>query len=276
MYEKLAAEKRYAAIETRLIKDKMPRDKFNQIAQKSSWDITLWLTGEMGREGLSLSSLESQKLDASIDTFFRLLDLASDQDCQHIGLASGPIEDDQRKNDQIQIFSDSIEKIADYIARKNYSFDLLLEPLDEFAHKKNVIGALPSVEKLLQLLNIDSRKFHLCFDTAHSALNEDNLLTSVKTLAPYVSRIHFADAVLDKENAEYGDNHRAFDQQGIMNSAYADGVLQLFSRYSREDHLFVASEVRTAKREEAWANEEEYYNFVKAVIAPFNSDAGTI
>jgi sugar phosphate isomerase/epimerase len=270
MYCRLAEEKRYAAVETRLIKEEVARDSFNQLAQKARWDTTLWLTGDMGRQELSLSSLDATKLEASIAYLIELLDIASDQDCQHIGLASGPLEDSRQKGRQIQNFAQSIDKIADYITQKNYKFDLLVEPLDEFAHKKNTVGKLSSIEAFIDQLNVDFSKFNLCFDTAHSALNEDDLAESVEKMAPYVSRIHFADAVLDKTSKEYGDNHREFDQLGIMNMDYAEQILRFFERYSARDSLFVASEVRTAERVQAWENEEKYYQFVKASIERYS------
>lgn len=267
MYQRLAQEKRYQSIETRLIKDQETREVFNQIAKQSNWKVVLWLTGDMGRANINLSSLDSNIITASIENTFKIIDLAAMQYCHQIGIASGKEEDATRHKEHIAQFITSIKQIIDYIESKGYTMDIIIEPLDEFAHKKNVIGTLASTTLFLEGFKdhpwLERGKLSLCFDSAHVALNQDDFKVTLQTLAPVISRIHFADAIVAQQSSEYGDNHRPFDDKGIMNLNTAKAILETLALYKQgSDEVFVACEVRTKKKKDAWVNEASYYTFL--------------
>lgn len=271
LYVQLADMDCYDAIETRIIHDEDVREVFNNCRKKAGWNVTLWLTGEMSRKGLSLSTLDDDLLEKSLVGVYELIDLASLQNCNYIGIASGPIEEIELHDNQIQRFSKSIKKIVDYIEFKYYNMRIVIEPLDQFAHKKNVIGTLSSTSKLIELLKdcdwINDKRISICWDSAHVALNEDDFVTSIRELYPFISRVHFADVVLDKNDEEYGDNHREFDDKGIINERTVTSVLNEFMEQDLDNEdIYVACEVRTSSKEKAWANERKYYKFLQKAI----------
>lgn len=270
-YNKLAVENNYSGIETRIIKDEETHLLFKTHTENLDWDVVFWITGEMSRTSLNLSSLNKDLREKSIMKVFEFIDLAFSYNSQKIGLGSGRIESFEKHDEQLKYFATSLKSIMDYIEENNYSLDIIVEPLDQFSHKKNVVGTLSTCLNLIKLLRdnkwIEEGRFSLCWDSAHFALNRDNFEESIKVLSPYVSRIHFSDAILDENHPDYGDNHLPFDSQGFMNLEEAKRIINLFRRYKDSSkNIHVACEVRTKNIEDAWKNEKEYDSFLNAVL----------
>jgi len=271
MYSRIAKQNRYKAIETRLIRNSEVMEVFNSIATGSCWDVTIWLTGDMSKANLNISSFDDVLRKHSINETFKLIDLATKHHCNRVGVSSGVVEDVARIDEHVNIYAKSIMEIIEYIEHKEYNVDLIIEPLDQFAHKKNVMGNLNSCLYFIRVMQghrwLDNGRLTLCWDSAHVALNEDEFKESIRILYKYISRIHFADAVLDKNDEEYGDNHRMFDNKGFMNIETAREIISLFKKYETENkRFFLACEVRTKKKEEAWSNEQQYYEFLDTVL----------
>lgn len=274
VYKKIAQENKYDSLETRLIRNDQTRLLFNKLAKELNWDVVLWLTGDMARMSLNLSSLEDNLRETSLEETYKLIDLASKHHCQKIGIGSGKIENTKQHNEHLSLFVQSIEKIMNYIEQREYELDIIIEPLDQFAHKKNVVGNLETCQNLIKKLKnnswLEDKRFTFCWDAAHFALNEEDFGESLKHLETYISRIHFSDAIIDQSNPEYGDKHRPFDDQGIMNIKTAKEILQKFNYYKKKsektEKIYVACEVRTKDKEDSWINEQIYYNFLKNVL----------
>lgn len=271
VYTKLGSQDNYEGIETRLIHNNETRVIFNNVAEESNWDVVLWLTGDMGRMSLNLSSLDNNLLEKSLKKTYELIDLASKHYCQRVGVGSGRIEDVEKQTLQVERFVESLVNIMNYIDSKGYKLDVIVEPLDQFAHKKNVIGTLKTCQQMLSLLKdnqwLQERRLTFCWDSAHVALNQDDFENSLEILSPYISRIHFADAILKINNEEYGDNHREFDTYGIMNTITAKNIITTFNKFESEIYnIYVACEVRTKNKKDAWKNEKKYFNFLIDVL----------
>lgn len=271
VYQKIAQENKYNGLETRLIKSEETRLLFNKLFKELNWNVVLWLTGDMGRMSLNLSSLDDNLREKSLEKTYKLIDLASEHHCQKVGIGSGKIENTHRHEEHLVLFVESLERIMNYIDYKEYDLDIIVEPLDQFAHKKNVVGTLETCKKLLKQLEdnnwLENQRFTLCWDSAHVALNENDFRESLKYLAPYISRIHFSDAMTDKNNPEYGDNHRPFDDLGLMNVSTAKEIIEIFNSYKNQSKkIFVACEVRTKNKEKSWSNEQIYYDFLENVL----------
>lgn len=266
MYQTLSNENRYNAIETRLIEDNETRDIFNELVKKNSWNTTFWITGEMSRANLNLSSLNETLRQESVQKAKELLGLANKHNGHNIGIASGVIEDTSRMDEHFESLVRSIVELDKFLIDTKSNYKLLIEPLDSFAHKNNVIGNTEITLKLFtELQKRDVNTISMCWDSAHFALNEDDFTESIKKLSPFITRVHFADAVTDKKHPEYGDNHRQYDDLGVMNTNLAKSILEDVNQYVEND-LFIACEVRIKAEEDVWANEEKYYNFLKDVI----------
>ena len=191
---------------------------------------------------------------------------ASSVPCSWIGIASGKIETTVEEG--IQAFAASVAALWKEIKQREYPFRILIEPLDEFAHKCNVLGQTSTVISFMELLPAEAlheKQICLCWDSAHMALNEDSFASSIQQLAPYIVRVHFANAVLDKESKLYGDHHLGFCKEGFLNLNSAKEIKKLMDAYLQGE-ITVAVEIRETNRDHAWQLEEESYQFLMQVL----------
>ncbi len=154
-------------------------------------------------------------------------------------------------------------ELFEYIHEEHLSIKLAIEPLDQYAHKKNVIGSLDMTLRMIRALEAagyDENNYILTWDAAHVALNEDDFETSIQALSKYIYKVHFANAILDKHDPLYGDHHMDFNG-GFMNVTVASSILKYCQKYI--DHpIEVACEIREKNRENCWNREAETYQFI--------------
>ncbi len=223
LYQRLGELKRYASIETRLMKEASVRAVCDEVFK--SEQLTFWITGELSRAGLNLSSVNESNRLSAVEKVKEMMQLAALGPCTWLGIASGGIE--TTLNEGIDAFVKSVSELLDEINTKSYPFKLIIEPLDQFAHKCNVLGTTETVLSFMHRLPasaIENKQVCLCWDSAHMALNEDDFETSFAALAPYIVRVHFANAVLDKQSPLYGDHHLNFCEEGFLTLESARAV----------------------------------------------------
>ena len=265
IYRRLSYLDDYESIETRLIKDNEMIDYFNQVVGQK-FELTYWITGEIQRAKLNLSSVNEEKRIASVELVKSMIKIAVKTNCQWIGLASGCIESTVEEG--LIAFQKSISDLLLEIENQKYQISIILEPLDQFAHKCNVIGTLDTILQLLRSIPerfLNHKRLSICFDTAHVALNDDNFETTFQKLAPYISRVHFANAVLNKQSPMYGDYHLPLCQEGFLNLELAREVRKFIELYLTGE-ITVTMEVRETQREHAWVLEKEMKEFLNEVL----------
>jgi len=265
--KKTHEQNRYSSIETDVIFDKYLRNEFKNISKESNWSVTNWVVNELTQSGLSASALEKNKYDKTIDRIYKLIDLSYEGNGEYFGIASGPIEDETQIDKALDRFENTLHLVYERI--KSTDMKIVIEPLDQFAHKKFLIGTTDRFEKFLQRFDdtdlIKNDRLSLCYDCAHFALNEDVFSESIPRLAKYTSKIHLSNAVLDKNSTQYGDHHMPLGEPGFMNVKTAKNVIEEFELMGK-DNLDVAGEARTHNKNEVWKNEEKIYDFVDTVL----------
>lgn len=97
------------------------------------------------------------------------------------------------------------------------------------------------------------------------ALNEDDFEASFAALAPYIVRVHFANAILNKQSPLYGDHHLNFCEEGFLTLKSARTIKKLMDRYLTGE-ISVAVEIREKERDHAWQLEAESYAFLMQVL----------
>lgn len=270
LYRDLSNSPRYQSIETRLIRDEFLIDEFNLLKYKAKWNTTYWITGEMSRAKLNPSSLDEHLRLKAVNEIIRGIELAVLTKCDFIGIASGQCENENHRTEQIDQFEKTVREVIDYIQSKNYTIKLVFEPLDAFAHKKNVLGKTDVVLDFLKRFPVNiikTKKLSICWDSAHFALNEDDFSYSISKLAPYISRVHFADAILDKKNKLYGDWHIKFGQGGFMNNRIAASILkQIIEAKNHQDEIYVSVEIRGHASDNVWDLEDYSFCFLESAF----------
>lgn len=264
VYAKLFEENKYQSIETRLIREKTLIHEFNQNRQANT-SVTYYATGELSRKGLSLCTTDANKRAEAIEFCKEVLEIGQQTKMTYLGIASGEIEANALEN--LELFVDSVSQLIDYIQLNNMKIKLAIEPLDQYVHKKNVIGSLDMTLRMIHKLETKSyseKNFIITWDSAHVALNEDDFEESIKQLAKYIYKVHFANAILDRNDDQYGDYHLSFEK-GFMNVETAADILNYCCKYINHP-IEVACEIREKDRNHCWVLEEECECFLKQAI----------
>lgn len=263
MYKKLFNENRYSSIETRIIDDDII--EFFNLIKPSNVSLTFCINGELSRRNLSLCSCNEEIRKASIEYCKSLLVVANKTNADYLCLASGKVEDNALNN--LDMFIESLSEIFIYTKERGYHTRICIEPLDQYAHKKNTIGSLDMTIRMinkLESLGYGTNDFVLAWDSAHVALNEDDFEKTIKDLSKYIYKIHFATAILDKNHLQYGDHHLDFDF-GFMDLQCAKKIYAYAKKYINHKVDF-ACEIKENVKDNAWKLEKRTFEFLNKVI----------
>lgn len=262
IYQYIFSKKNYNSIETRVIKKDMV-SFFNSIRDKNV-TLTYYLSGQLLRKNLSLCTLDEIKRKKSIYFCKKAIDLAIKTNCNYIGIVSGPSEENTLNN--LNKFVSSIKSLLNYIKKKEYNLKIAIEPLDQYADKRNCVGTLDMTLRMIRKLeesNFSKEDFIIIWDSAHFALNEDDFEESIKELSKYIYKIHFANAILNYKDKGYGDKHYDFSK-GFMNYKVAKKILEYCSKYIKH-RVEVACEIRVQHKEKCFDVEKSCLDFLKKV-----------
>lgn len=265
LYRKLIKQGRYPSIETRLIEGETFIQEYLKL--HPTWSVTYWTTGQLGRAGLNLSDLEEENRKLAVEKVKEMIAIATRTNAEFIGIASGKMIDGKRKEGLDQ-FEKTIRELVEYIDQKHFSIKILIEPLDAFAHKKNVLGDTLTTKAFLSRFDpsfFEHQKVSISWDSAHVALNKDDFKESIECLAPYISRVHFANAILDESHPRFGDWHIDLCKEGFLNQEVAKTVLETLD-HVRSGKIFVTMEIREHDIQKVWALEKNCYDFLQEVI----------
>lgn len=262
LYSQLSQDLKYGSLETRLIRNQELIDFYNE--KFEDVELTYWVTGELQRKGLNLSAVNEDKRKEAVHYVKSMIKVAAFTHCHWLGIASGKIE--STLDEGLKAFQLSVIELLEDI--QNYDMAIMIEPLDQFAHKCNVVGTVDTTLTLLKNIPekyLKNKKLAICLDTAHTALNKDDFEEAFKKLSPYISRVHFANAVLDETSHLYGDHHLPFCKEGILNIDFAKRIKSLMDQYL-DGNVTVAVEIRETDRNHAWSLEKETYDFLEEVL----------
>lgn len=267
IFKKVSDMGRYSSVETSVIYDKKLRKEFRNISQDSNWSVTNWIVIELSNLNLSASTTDNKKYKQTLEKIDQLIDVAYEGNCEFFGIASGPtIEADTVENGLDQ-FENTIHYVYEKI--KDTNMKIIIEPLDQFAHKKFLIGDTDRLGKFMNRFDdtdlIKNKRLGFCYDTAHFALNEDHFDESIPHLNKYATKIHLSNAVLNPNHKLYGDHHIPLGDPGFMNSQTAKHILDIF-RELGNNNITVAPEVRTHNKEDSWKTEEALHDFISELI----------
>lgn len=264
VYKRLFDNNKYKSIETRLVKDESLICIFNK-QRSENISVTYYATGELSRKGISLCTNNNEKRLQAIQFCKEAIEIGEKTNITYLGIASGSVETNALEN--LDLFVDSVSKLIQFIKDKGFKVKLAIEPLDQYAHKKNTIGSLDMTLRMIKKLvsmTFTENDYIITWDAAHVALNEDDFEESIKKLSKYIYKVHFANAILEKEDELYGDYHLNFEK-GFMNIECAVNIIKYCQKYI--DHpIEVACEIREKDRGHCWILEAECDEFLNRVF----------
>lgn len=264
----VAATDYYQGFETGIIKQPDIAKAIRSIAEQHHLHVTQWLTFELLRDNLNLSSLDSALREKSIRRACELVHLAAACGTTKLSLVSGSDPGDARREEAKKGFGEALIRIGEEI--KQYPTMLMqVEPLDRFAHKCQLIGPTDETVAWMTQLRKECPKLYLAWDSAHVALNEEDLTESLRLAAPLISQLHLANAILDPQAEGYGDYHMKFGEPGFLTPHVAAQIIRTALSLPLPQELgpiSIAVEMRTTEQDDLWDNERQCRAFLQTAI----------
>lgn len=224
--------------------DEKERKRILAVTEKNGIEVTQWLTFLIEENNLDVSSLDPSLRKETVRTVKESLPLAAEIGAKNIALVTGDDPGPERWNEGIEGLYESLCEIAE--AAREYNMNLLIEPLDRYAHKKRIIGTTEETLELLARVQSTYDNVGMAFDTAHAALNDEDIFESLEKGKDLIHQIHFSNAVLDMKNELYGDFHMEIGEPGFLTEEKISAMLQKANELGiqAEHGLRVAVEVR--------------------------------
>ncbi|KNC92632.1 sugar phosphate isomerase/epimerase family protein [Trabulsiella odontotermitis] len=267
--QQVAATDYYQGFETGIIKHPEIAKTIRSIAQQNHLHVTQWLTFELLRDNLNLSSLDSALREKSIRRACELVHLAAECGTTKLSLVSGSDPGDARREEAKKGFGEALIRIGEVV--KQYPTMLMqVEPLDRFAHKCQLIGPTDETVEWMTTLRAECPKLYLAWDSAHVALNEEDLADSLRLAAPLISQLHLANAILDPQAEGYGDYHMKFGEPGFLTPRTAAHIIRTALSLPLPPELgpiSIAVEMRTTEQDDLWDNEKQCRAFLQRAMA---------
>ncbi len=201
------------------------------------------------RMGLDVSSLDNHLRVKTVKELRDHIYLAKEYGASNIAFVTGPDPGEEKRQDGMDALYESFCSIAE--EAEKYNMNVLVEHLDRFAHKKRLLGPIDESVHLIARVQKEHKNVGLAFDTAHSALNGENVVDAIQVAKPYVQQIHFSNAVLNPKSELYGDHHMQIGQPGFLDNEKIINILKMVDELEvrSESGLRVAVESRTLDKE---------------------------
>src|SRR5699024_7305696 len=247
--------------------EKTERKRILELTDKNDMVVTQWLTFLIEENNLDVSSLDSKLRSETVNRIKDSLYAAAEIGAKNIAFVTGDDPGADRWADGIEGLYESLCEMAE--AAKKYDMNLLIEPLDRFSHKKRVIGTTDETLQLLSRVQSHSDNIGIAFDTAHAALNGEDVLEAMEKAKNLIHQIHFSNAVLDKNSRLYGDFHMEIGEPGFLTLPKITEILHNAKELKMQDErgLRIAGEVRgKGDKESCYANELALRNIMKEAL----------
>ncbi len=259
----------YRGFETGIIHRPKIAKTIRAVAEQNDMHVTQWLTFELLKDNLNLSSLDSNLRERSIKRACELVHLAAECGTTKLSLVSGSDPGDTLRQEAKNGFGEALIRIGE-VVRQYPGMLIQVEPLDRFAHKCQLIGPTDETVEWMRQLRVDCPHLYLAWDSAHVALNEENLADSLAQAATLISQLHLANAILDPRAQGYGDYHMKFGEPGFLTPATAAHIIKTANALPLPGELgpiSIAVEMRTTEHDDLWDIERQCRAFLQGALA---------
>lgn len=181
----------------------------------------------------AIDEAERQKAEA---TLLEAVDEAEYLGAKGIAFLAGKWEEATKDQAYAQLLK-TTRKVCDYAAGKNMNVEL--EVFDYDMDKAALIGPAPYAAKFAADMRSTHSNFGLLVDLSHFPTTYETSRFVIRTLRPYITHLHFGNAVVKPGCDGYGDLH---PRMGYPNSANDTEELLDFLRVLKAEGFFNAEE----------------------------------
>ena len=185
---------------------------------------------------LNPNAIDEEERKKAEATLLEAVDEAEYLGAKGIAFLAGKWEKDTKEEAYNQLLK-TTRNVCSYAAAKGMNVEL--EVFDFDMDKAALIGPAPLAARFAADLRTSHSNFGLLVDLSHFPTTYETSRFVVQTLRPYITHLHFGNAVVKKGCDGYGDLHPRF---GYPNSANDTPELLDYLRVLKEEGFFRAED----------------------------------
>lgn len=185
---------------------------------------------------LNPNAIDEEERKKAEATLIEAVDEAEYLGAKGIAFLAGKWEEETKEEAYQQLLK-TTRAVCDYAATKNMNVEL--EVFDFDVDKSALIGPAPLAARYAADMRLTHSNFGLLVDLSHFPITRENSQFVIRTLRPYITHLHFGNAVVKEGCDAYGDVH---PRMGYPNSANDTDELADFLRVLKEEGFFNAED----------------------------------
>lgn len=232
----IACDDFFDAIEVGQIKDDATREKARDLLKQSHMKICYGAQPRLLGPKLNPNDIDEAGRQAAEKTLLEALDEAEYLGAKGIAFLSGKWSEGTKAENYAALLR-TTRTVCDYAATKGMMVEL--EVFDFDMDKASLIGPAPYAAQFAADMRTTHNNFGLLVDLSHFPTTYETSQFVVQTLRPYITHLHFGNAVVKEGCDGYGDLHPCF---GYDNSANDTAELLDYLRVLKAEGFFRADE----------------------------------
>ncbi|MCI8697714.1 MAG: sugar phosphate isomerase/epimerase [Oscillospiraceae bacterium] len=234
--ERIASDDYFDAIEITQCKDAQEREAVRKLLAQSHLKVCYGAQPRLLGPKLNPNDLDEEGRRAAEATLMEAVDEAEYLGARGIAFLAGRWSEETREESYAQLRK-TTEHLCAYAAKKR--MDVELEVFDYDVDKAALIGPAPLAARFAADIRLRHPNFGLLVDLSHFPICHESARDVVRTCRPYITHLHFGNAVADPGAQGHGDLHQRL---GYPNGANDVPELLDYLRVLKEEGFFRAED----------------------------------
>ena len=248
---RIASDDYFDAIEITKCKDNEEREAVKKILEQSHLKVCFGAQPCLLGPKLNPNDINEEGRKAAEAVLMDAIDEAEYLGAEGIAFLAGKWEEETKAQAYEQLLK-TTRNICDYAAKKGMMVEL--EVFDFDMDKAALIGPAPYAAKFAADMRTTNNNFGLLIDLSHFPTTYETSRFVIQTLRPYITHLHFGNAVVKKGWTAYGDKHPRF---GFPNSANDTAELADYLNVLKQEGFFRAENPMVLSMEVTLAGDED-------------------
>jgi len=202
--KRIASDDYFDAVEITMCKDEEEREKVKKLLEQSHLRVCYGAQPRLLGPKLNPNDIDEAGRKAAEDTLMEAIDEAEYLGAEGIAFLAGKWEEETKEQAYAQLLK-TTRNLCGYAAKKGMKVEL--EVFDFDMDKAALIGPAPYAARFAADMRTTNNNFGLLVDLSHFPTTYETSEFVIRTLRPYITHLHFGNAVVKKGEAMYGDKH---------------------------------------------------------------------
>lgn len=248
----LASDDYFDAIEVKHFSDDATRTEAKKLLEQSHMKVCYGAQPILLGGKLNPNAVDEEARLAAEKALVDALDEAEYLGAKGIAFLAGAWQEETREEAYQQLLK-TTRTVCEAAAKKGMMVEL--EVFDYDMDKAALIGPAPLAARFAADVRCTCPNFGLLVDLSHFPTTYETSWDVIRALRPYITHLHFGNAVVKPGCEAYGDQH---PRMGFPNSANDTAELLDYLRVLRQEGFFRAEEPLVLSMEvKPWGDEEE-------------------